>query len=98
MKCPKCGKDMVLGEIADGRGDTSFYWAPKEFFDKHWANAYSHTKKTVEEEEGIIIKANSRVQRVAASYGCKECKMIVVDCDEKGLAEGQNRDCEQNKN
>lgn len=24
MKCPTCNKDMVLGKIANSRGDTSF--------------------------------------------------------------------------
>lgn len=81
MKCPKCGKDMVLGEIANGRGDTSVYWAPKAFFDKHWINTYNHTKKTIENEEGIIIKANSKLQKIPASFGCKECRVIVVDCN-----------------
>lgn len=81
MKCPKCGKDMVLGEIFNSRGDSLFYWAPKTFFDKHWANAYCHRRKTIENEGGIMIKANRNWQKVSACYGCKECNMIVIDCD-----------------
>ena len=81
MKCPKCGKEMLLGEMANGRGDTSFYWAPKSFFDKHWVNPYSHTKKTIEEEGGMIIKANSRLQNTSKCYACKDCKLSVVDCN-----------------
>ena len=81
MKCPTCSKNMVLGEIANSRGDTSFYWAPKAFFDKHWFNTYSHTKKTVEDEGGILIKANRKLQKVAVCYGCRDCKLIVVDCN-----------------
>lgn len=60
MKCPKCGEEMILGEIANSRKDSLFYWALNSFFDKHWVNPYSHTKKTIE-EDGIIIKANSKL-------------------------------------
>lgn len=81
MKCPKCGNDMVLGEIANIRGDTSFYWAPKEFFDKHWFNTYNHSKKTVEDEGGMLIKANSKLQKNSSCYGCKDCRLIIVDCN-----------------
>ena len=41
MKCPKCGKDMILGELANHRGDTSFYWLPQSFIDKHWVFSVS---------------------------------------------------------
>ena len=81
MKCPKCGNDMVLGEIASGCGNTMVYWAPKSFFDKHWLNTYSHTKKTIETENGILIKINSKIQKNSTCYGCKECKFILVDCN-----------------
>jgi len=81
MKCPKCGKDMILGELANHRGDTSFYWLPQSFIDKHWVFPYHHTKKTIENEGGMIIKANSKVNQVSACYGCKECNVIVVDCN-----------------
>ena len=81
MKCPKCGKDMTLGELANHRGDTTFYWLPQSFIDKHWVFPYNHTKKTVENEGGMIIKANSKVNQVSACYGCKDCNMIVMDCD-----------------
>lgn len=81
MNCPKCDKDMILGEIANIRGDTSLYWAPKTFFDKHWLNTYNHTKKTIEAEGGIITKTNSKWQKAAVCYGCTDCKLIVVDCN-----------------
>ena len=81
MKCPKCGMQMEPGEIASGRGDVWVYWAPKSFFDKHWFNSYCHTKKTVQDEGGIVIKMNDKLQTPAVAYGCKECNLIIVDCN-----------------
>lgn len=79
MICPKCGNKMILGEVASARGDTSLYWLPDSFIDKHWLNTYSHMKKTVLQEGGLIIKANSRIGEVSPSYACKECKLILID-------------------
>lgn len=81
MKCPKCGKQMEPGEIASGRGDAWAYWAPKSFLDKHWFNSYCHTKKTVQDEGGIVIKMNNKLHTPAVAYGCKECNLIIVDCN-----------------
>ena len=81
MKCPKCGMQMEHGEIASGRGDVWAYWAPKSFLDKHWFNPYCHTKKTVQDEGGIVIKMNNKLNTPAVAYGCKECNLIIVDCN-----------------
>ena len=81
MKCPKCGIDMESGEIASGRGDESLYWAPNAFFDKHWLNPYCHTAKTIQEEGGVIIRTNSRLHKASVCYGCRKCKVVVVDCN-----------------
>lgn len=81
MKCPKCGKDMVLGEIFHGRGDSYINWVPKEFFDKHWFNSYNHTKKTIREEGGILIRGYNKFGKSDICYGCKECNLVVIDCN-----------------
>ena len=81
MKCPKCGIQMEPGEIAGGRGDAWVYWAPKSFLDKHWFNSYCHTKKAVQDEGGIIIKMNNKLRTPAVAYGCRECNLIIVDCN-----------------
>lgn len=73
---------MILGEIANHRGDGYFYWISKDFIDKHWFNRYSHTKKTIEENGGMIIKANSKFKKAAPCFGCRDCRLIVVDCNE----------------
>lgn len=82
MKCPKCGTEMVHGCIAAKRGDIEVFWAPKSFFQKHWLHRYLHTNHKIEDEGGIVIKAHSR--RLggthSSSYGCKNCKIILVDC------------------
>lgn len=81
MKCPKCGKDMILGELASTRGDSTFYWLPQSFMKKHWFAPYNHRKKTVEDEGGMIIKGNSKLFQVSPCYGCKACNLILVDCN-----------------
>ena len=81
MKCPKCGTQMEAGEIANSRGDMWAYWVPKAFLDKHWFNVYCHTKKTVQDEGGIVIKTNNRLHTPAVAYGCKACNLVIVDCN-----------------
>ena len=79
MNCPKCCKEMTLGEIANTRADYAFFWAPKTFFDRHWANPYCHFRKTIEAAGGVMLKANSKLRQVPDSYGCTDCKLIIVD-------------------
>lgn len=80
MKCPKCGKEMQIGEIASCRGDSKLFWLPKTFTEKHWFNTYSHSAEKIESEGGMIIKGNCKIKTVTPSYGCTDCKLIVVDC------------------
>ena len=83
MKCPKCGKDMLLGAIFNGRGDARLNWVPKDFFDKHWFNSYNHTKKTIQEEGGMVIKGYNKFGDSDICYGCKECNLVVIDCKQE---------------
>lgn len=82
MKCPKCGKEMKKGEVAASRGDSTLFWLPEDFIDKHWANPYCHLRKTITSEGGMMIQTNSRIHEISKSYGCVDCKMIVIDCGE----------------
>lgn len=81
MNCPKCGKEMEKGEIADSRGDTACYWAPDAFFKKHWLNPYCHLRKTVTSGGGLLIRMNSRLGAVSAAYGCVSCGIVVAECE-----------------
>lgn len=58
--------------------NTVLFWLPQSFVDKHWVFPYNQTKETIENEGGMIIKTNSKVNQVSACYGCKECNIIVV--------------------
>lgn len=84
MKCPKCGESMLLGEIANARGDSAlYYWVPQAFLRQHILNPYCHTKKTIERGGGIIIKSSSIFRKTSTCcYGCEDCMVIVVDCNE----------------
>ena len=80
MLCPQCGKPMQPGELTSTRGDTSLYWLPQAFVEKHWLNPYSHTRKTIEKEGGLRIKANNRLQQPSPCFACRECQLILVKC------------------
>lgn len=80
MTCPKCGAEMVSGEINTARGDSWIYWAPKAFFDAHWLNPYQHTRRTIEREGGLAVKTNGRIQTPSTAYACAACKLIMIDC------------------
>ena len=83
MKCPRCGIEMEQGCVASYRGDGEVFWAPKSFFQKHWLHRYLHTNRKIEKEGGLVIKTHSQSIRGthSSSYGCKKCKMILVDCN-----------------
>ena len=72
---------MTPGELATYRGDGIFYWLPQSFIKKHWFAPYQHTRKTVQKEGGMIIKANSKLNKVPVCYGCTDCNIIVMDCE-----------------
>ena len=51
MNCPKCGKEMLFGEIAYdqfSQGKPLLFWAPKEFYSK----AYSEFSQQKENHPG----------------------------------------------
>lgn len=82
MNCPKCGKEMQIGEMAaNARGERCF-WAPKSFFNKHVLNPTTHFKKTIEKEGGLVVDIHNRVvANPTVGYACKECRVVLIDCD-----------------
>lgn len=62
MNCPKCGKEMTLGEIANTRADYAFYWAPRTFFDRHWANPYNCLGKEKEWTESFTVPVTQEIR------------------------------------
>ena len=81
MKCPRCGMEMEQGRVVAKRGDETLFWAPYSFFNKHilWYK-FLHRDSVIEKEGGIVITSNSTRRMNSASYGCKKCRMLVLDC------------------
>ncbi len=85
MKCPKCGNDMLTGEIgisSSSRGMPSIFWAPREVFNRLIPQALT-IKKAVS-EGGVHIKiGNGLTSNRTAGYICKECNCVLLDnvCD-----------------
>lgn len=82
MKCPKCGKEMKIGEVSNRRGENCF-WAPSEYFNKYYLPRAFHRNKTIEAEGGIVIKIKNRVlSEPTVGYACADCKVVVIDCNQ----------------
>ena len=81
MKCPKCGNDMLIGEIgisAFSKGMPAMFWAPKEVFNRMIPQAI--TMKKAVSEGGVQIKyGNGLTSNRLAGYICKECKCVLMD-------------------
>jgi len=80
MKCPKCGNEMIIGEIsvdAFSRGIPSLYWAEKDFFNKHMA-AWVTSKKAVAEGGMKITIGNGMVRERTTAYACKSCNCVLI--------------------
>ena len=92
MICPKCGNKMTLGKINFAYGYSYMgggvpYWAEKNYFIREtFPNAKDAEKKGV----GFAVKFSNEMINVAYTnlpdaYACKECKVILLECDERGL-------------
>ena len=81
MVCPKCGNEMLLGEIgqsAFARGRADLFWAPKEVFNRLLPNTLT-TKKAVS-EGGVQIKIGTgMIDNRTTGYICKDCKCVLLD-------------------
>ena len=58
MKCPKCDKEMIAGEMGisanSSIGRSTLFWAPKEVFNRLLPNTL--TAKKAVSEGGVQIK------------------------------------------
>ena len=91
MVCPKCGKIMTLGKINFAYGYSYMgsgvpYWAEKNYFVREtFPNAKDAEKKGV----GFAFKFPNEMINVAYTnlpdaYACKDCKVVLLECDDKG--------------
>lgn len=74
MKCPYCGKEMVVGEIRNQQG-SMIYWQPLS--DNLFKTRL--TKSSVEKHGGInLVKAQTNFSEPTKAYVCKECKKCII--------------------
>lgn len=80
MKCPKCGENMVPGEVVNNHF-VDVFWLPKTFFEKSLLGVAWPFKKAIKKNEGMIIKTHNNVSEASRSYGCLKCKLVIVECE-----------------
>ena len=78
MLCPCCGREMETGELATWRGDTLLTWLPENYFKKHWFSPYGRSRKLMERENAVFIKANRKVSTPPPSFLCRDCGMVLT--------------------
>ncbi|MBR1391633.1 MAG: hypothetical protein IJ567_09390 [Lachnospiraceae bacterium] len=82
MKCPKCGKEMIAGEMGisanSSIGRSTLFWAPKEVFNRLLPNTL--TAKKAVSEGGVQIKiGNGITNNRTAGYICRDCNCVLLD-------------------
>lgn len=71
MKCPKCGEEMIAGEIDDAcKRGCGLFWAEKDFFNKH-VSIFTGVKKAVEEGGVNIPVKNGFLSVRTKGWACK---------------------------
>lgn len=87
MICPKCGKEMTLGKlfIPSGYKTVGFpCWVEKEYL---MQEAFPSGKDAEKKGVGISLSIASggfdlTYQNMPESYACKECRMVLLDCNQ----------------
>jgi len=80
MVCPKCGKEMTIGALAQPNGKGSLFWADNDYFDSKIANFF--TAGDAINKGGISIPINNGITSDRRkAWACKECKFVLVDCN-----------------
>lgn len=73
MKCPFCGKDMVVGSIDDTRGAVKWYPADKDMGPFNFTPLVKGIKLT------SMVDPNLKV------FYCEPCRKFVIDQDDSRL-------------
>lgn len=80
MKCPKCGEEMVAGEIAYINAKGRLFWAPESYFKKKISNWY--TKRNVLKNDGMVIPiGNGFTSNRTKGYVCRKCDCVLMCFD-----------------
>lgn len=78
MKCPKCGKEMIIGALAPIQKGNLF-WATNEYFNSKIGNFF--TEKDAIKNGGIHIPVrNGITNNRTKAWACEECKFVLIDC------------------
>lgn len=89
MKCPKCGKDMVLGKISlllggyyYPYGRSAPFWAEKSYFTRA---TFPNGKDAEQKGVGFRMPVPRDMINVAYTnlpdaYACTECRVVLLEC------------------
>lgn len=81
MKCPKCGNEMLMGEIgisAFSKGMPTLFWAPREVFNRRIAQTLT-IKKAVAEGGAHIKIGNGLTSTRTTGYICRACNCVLLE-------------------
>ena len=79
MKCPKCGKEMIIGSLGPG-GKGSLFWAKNEYFQSKLCNFF--TERYALKNGGIQIPVgNGLTKDRTKAWACDDCKFVLIDCN-----------------
>ena len=81
MICPKCGKEMNIGAVAQSNGNKgSIFWADNDFFNSKINNFF--TAKDAVKNGGVSIPIHNGITNDRTkAWACKDCNMVLIDCD-----------------
>lgn len=78
MKCPKCGAEMTIGELANINTRGKLFWAPEHYFKNKILNWY--TKKDVLKNGGVVISfGNGITNNRTKGYLCSQCHCLLMN-------------------
>ena len=80
MKCPKCGENMVVGELSIVGKSYKAFWLPKSYYENHTFGFWP-TKKAIERNGGLLIYGHNSLGATSRSYGCTKCKIVITECE-----------------
>jgi len=81
MVCPKCGKEMNMGALAETNKRGGLFWADNDYFRSKINNFF--TVKDAVKNGGINIPIRNGITNDRTkAWACKDCNMVMIDCAE----------------
>lgn len=80
MNCPKCGENLIAGELNVVGNGCKAFWLPKSYYENHVFGIWP-SKKGIERNGGLLIYGHNNVSEASRSYACLKCKLVIAECE-----------------